>query len=703
MIAPWFQMLALRIGPVLLGAAVVPAAPPAFAQGAEVGVPQISQYVRRLFQSRDGSIWMGTNDDGAVRFDGLTLTDLSVPQGLAGAAVRGFVEDGDGSIWIATDGGVSRLREGSITSFTTAEGLSDNDCWSILRDRRGTLWVGTRGGACRMEGGRFVPNPLPRAEVAVPSSRFTPTLVWAMAEDAGGDLWFATDGEGVRRLHDGGITTYTSRDGLAGDNVISLAADRAGGMWMGAWEGGASRWDGRGFRTLTNADGLKSGPVWTILEDREGGIWLSVLGEGAGRFDGTRITWFGPAQGLEPRHVQSLLEDRAGRIWAGCSGGLYRREGARFINVTRDGPWPPPAEMEGFSRLAPARWRREVASGAVTEECEWGPGRRSVRMFTVEPGGDPGWQDLHVHYWHPLAREIRVWTVSSFDRGVGEGTLAFSGGNARADLTMHQGRATRRLSTRWTFTGDDAFLSELLEDSGDGAGYAPLAAWKYLRLPAGGAGPAARTPAAANSRLSERLTALEPLLGEWRVTAAGPVPGVPGAPGANAGAGTARAGAAGAGPTAPQAFEGRITARSVPGTEAIEVRVSKGADGAGLSVLDAYVYSHTGRGALRCLALCADGTVCEGGVEVLSGGAIRLRLDATGPASPSPTSRAIIVDLTPAADGSVQGAVRADATGGADATGAAGATGAADDARAAAAAAPPILTFTARREAPPGP
>jgi len=67
-----------------------------------------------------------------------------------------------------------------------------------------------------------------------------------------------------------------------------------------------------------------------VLRDRRGDLWLA--GE-RGLYvlpaDHRHPGWF--AEGLPPGPVDALAEDAEGRIWAGASGGLYRREGARFV------------------------------------------------------------------------------------------------------------------------------------------------------------------------------------------------------------------------------------------------------------------------------------------------------------------------------------------------------------------------------------
>ena len=249
-----------------------------------VAAGQISEYVREVFQDRDGVYWFGTNGDGVCRYDGTSLTYLSVEEGF--------------------------------------------------------------GGVCRFDGESFVPFPLPRVEVENPMSRFTPKVVFAMFQDQAGNLWFGTDGEGAHKYDGKSFTTYTTKDGLAGNLVRSLCGDRRGRIWIGTDGGGVSCFDGSVFRTFTTKDGLNNDRIFEILQDSAGNMWFSTLGAGTCRYDGTSFTAFRedydlmingrPARG----HVQEFFEDKDGVLWLGCSGGLFRLDGESFINVTQNGPWP---------------------------------------------------------------------------------------------------------------------------------------------------------------------------------------------------------------------------------------------------------------------------------------------------------------------------------------------------------------------------
>ena len=89
--------------------------------------------------------------------------------------------------------------------------------------------------------------------------------------------------------------------------------------------------------------------VLDAFQDRDGNYWFGT-GDAVCRYDGETFTAFREDQDLmiygRPAHanVQDMFEDRDGILWFACSGGLFRRDGESFVNVTRNGPWPAPAQ-----------------------------------------------------------------------------------------------------------------------------------------------------------------------------------------------------------------------------------------------------------------------------------------------------------------------------------------------------------------------
>ncbi len=311
-------------------------------------IEQISEYIRGVFQDRDGYMWFGTNGDGVVRLNGTTLEYYNIKEGLGGSAIRGIEQTADGAMWFATEFGVSRFHEGLFTNYTMAEGLSHHEVWCMMLDKSGVIWVGTQAGACRFDGKAFVPFPIPRAQVENPEPRFDPRLVWSIYEDRDGAMWFSTDGEGLRKFDGKTFTTYTTKDGLVSNETRGIFGDGQGRIWIGSDDDGLSCFDCTTFQKFTTENGLSSNRAGPMLEDNDGNLWFSALGVGATRYDGTTFTTFGVEQGLislNPLseitniYVQDMFQDKDGMIWVGCSGGLFRYDGTTFTNITREGPW----------------------------------------------------------------------------------------------------------------------------------------------------------------------------------------------------------------------------------------------------------------------------------------------------------------------------------------------------------------------------
>lgn len=595
--------------------------------GEESTGEQISEYVRQVFQDRDGNLWLGTNGDGVCRWDWRTLTYLNVNEGLAGSAIRGIVQDRSGAMWFATEGGVSRWQSDAFRNYTVADGLSDNDVWSLMLDSHGRIWAGTHEGVCRLEGESFVAFPLPRVSVEKPESRFTPKVVFAMIEDRAGNLWFGTDGEGVHRTDGKTFTSFTTKEGLAGNMVRALCEDRLGRVWIGTDGGGASCYDGATFRNFTKDDGLNNNRVFEIIEDRAGSMWFSTLGAGACRYDGTTFRAFGATQGLTKSHVQSMLEDSDGTLWFGCSGGLFRLEGERFINVMRDGPWKVlahrtdetfPAPMKHVARLVGGEWKMVTNNQVgLIARWGWGPGRYSVRGMIDGVGGDgKPWRALQVLYWDASREQMRSLAVSQYREGVAESVVTGEDEQVELITDMYQWTDHRKLKSRWTFQGADRYHDELMESTGPD-GYFPLASWDWERV----ALPAVPRVYDVDgvSRPSEKLKVFAPLLDHvWKATVDG--------------------------------REVRTRFQWIPLSNVVCVRIESVTEkGEREALLDAYVFYHSGHSKLWCVALADGGVVREGEVTMGEDGAVDVELKGQDAAQS--------VRLDFALDGTVRGRV----------------------------------------------
>src|SRR5207237_9588745 len=69
--------------------------------------------------------------------------------------VSSVYEDTVGDIWIATRGGLDRLRHGKVRAYSAREGLPENTIFHVLEDKSGYLWLTSNRGIFRIQKKQF--------------------------------------------------------------------------------------------------------------------------------------------------------------------------------------------------------------------------------------------------------------------------------------------------------------------------------------------------------------------------------------------------------------------------------------------------------------------------------------------------------------------------------------------------------------------
>lgn len=111
-----------------------------------------------IIQSRDGSIWIGT-EKGLVLFDPTDQSFEFYGDGggkelpLSNYNIMAIHEDTDGLLWLGTQGGLNvfNTNTGQIEVFTKRNGLPDNNVCGLLPDDYGNLWISTFKGLSYLE------------------------------------------------------------------------------------------------------------------------------------------------------------------------------------------------------------------------------------------------------------------------------------------------------------------------------------------------------------------------------------------------------------------------------------------------------------------------------------------------------------------------------------------------------------------------
>lgn len=149
---------------------------------------------------REG-VWIGFDEGGiAYVVNGRVRKAFTTSDGLAPGTVVSMRFDGRGALWIATDGGLSRLSDGRITTLTSKNGLTcDTVHWSI-EDNAGAAWLYTPCAMVRItraEMDAWVADPGRRVATkqfdqsdGVRTQPFGTQMAPLVAKSADGRIWF---------------------------------------------------------------------------------------------------------------------------------------------------------------------------------------------------------------------------------------------------------------------------------------------------------------------------------------------------------------------------------------------------------------------------------------------------------------------------------------------------------------------------------
>jgi ligand-binding sensor domain-containing protein/signal transduction histidine kinase len=312
----------------------------------EQGLPQNS--VRALLQTRDGYIWVGS-EDGLARFDGMRFVPFDVREGWRSAPVSVLFEDSRGTLWIGTfGGGLTCLRDGHFSAFTIADGLPSDSITALTEDSSGRLWAGTELGLAVFENGRWT--------TLSGTDEFKGRAITTLFKDMHGNVWLGASGAGVFEFVGGKFVSLTesSADNLLRDPHCILI-DQSGRIWIGAGDDYVLCRESGQWRRYRIPRHLARPFVNTLAEEPDGTVWAGSMSEGLFEFKEGKVTAINASGGLLDNFVESLLVDREGNLWVGTSAGLNR---LRRSNLSVLGP----AEGLGFG---PVQGMAEVSPGII--------------------------------------------------------------------------------------------------------------------------------------------------------------------------------------------------------------------------------------------------------------------------------------------------------------------------------------------------
>jgi len=226
--------------------------------------------IRTIHESRtEDAIWLGTLDGGLIKKEGDKFTTLTKEDGLSNNTIRDIEQDEDGTLWVATYGGVNRYGNGAFQTIGVEDGLPNNGVNDIEIDSRGYLWFATYNGLVKYDENEE------KMTIYDTGNGMIDEVCYFVKEEKDGIYWIGSNK---------GLIRFNSK--VLGSQVSRIDTSQA-------------------FQTITDNQGLISNELNTqavLIED--GTLWAGTVG-GVSRLDldNTFTTNYSP-----PVHITGIRQ-----------------------------------------------------------------------------------------------------------------------------------------------------------------------------------------------------------------------------------------------------------------------------------------------------------------------------------------------------------------------------------------------------------
>ena len=279
-----------------------------------------------MTETDDGTLWLGTWNEGIVAFDrGGSVKSTYIGPGHKDYAlhVHSICEYRPGVLLVGCDKGMVWLDVKNNTSTTysklsqIASPISGSFVYPIITDNEGGIWIGTFYSGLNYvspANGRFTSFTYKQGANSVQGN-----VISRFCEDGNHDIWIASD--------DGGLNKYSPSTGMfehivlgngdmSDNNIHALCID-GNQLWIGTYTGGvyvmniATR-KCRRYTASTNPNSLYGNSCYAIYRDSKANIWVATT-------TGINLYRRDTDDFLRMKSIESTImdikEDEHGNLW----------------------------------------------------------------------------------------------------------------------------------------------------------------------------------------------------------------------------------------------------------------------------------------------------------------------------------------------------------------------------------------------------
>ena len=193
--------------------------------------------------------YLGTDTGLIILNQGFEPVENDLTEMLKGVRIRNILCDSEGNVWIGTYYQYGLLlyepEEERLTSFTQEEGLSNEQIRMILECSDGSIAVASQNGVSILKDHQVVKTYTEKDGLSYP-------IILCLCEGKDGTLYAGSDGQGFYAVKDDEVTHYGFDEGLSAGVVLRMLPDEEGrGIFISAGNG-LYYWDFESFLEVTN-------------------------------------------------------------------------------------------------------------------------------------------------------------------------------------------------------------------------------------------------------------------------------------------------------------------------------------------------------------------------------------------------------------------------------------------------------------------
>ena len=251
------------------------------------GAEQISRYtlentagglrsneILSIFVDRENVIWFGTIK-GISRFDPNSPLSEQFAVGTESNFIRTIFQAKDGQIYAGTQQGL--FVSEAVGRWKMVEGFEKRRIYSIAENERGNLLLGTPRGLFFYPSIESEPvkSTHKTSEAATSETeKQTPAGSIRAIQNFQNRIFLGIFGQGLARLENAGFAPLENNP-AEGLNVTSLKSDGQR-LWIGTADNGAFYFDGGKFAAEPALENLRRKAIWSIEGTAEKGLWFGT-------------------------------------------------------------------------------------------------------------------------------------------------------------------------------------------------------------------------------------------------------------------------------------------------------------------------------------------------------------------------------------------------------------------------------------------